>query len=222
MIYRKLWIGILSVPKTIYVNFSSFPLRIALKIPLYVRYNATVNICGTINIDTPIKRGMVHIGFNEHPCCNNCDKSILIIEKGGQVTIKGRLFLGNGCKLIIHSGGIVTFGDYVRSTGSTAIECFKKIVFGNDVLFSWDCLVMDSDSHLIYSPEGGVLNEDATIQIGNSVWVGCRCVILKGSSIPSNSVIASCTVVTKGDLRENSIVAGIPAKSVKDIGYWKA
>lgn len=39
--------------------------------------------------------------------------------------------------------------------------------------------------------------------------------ILKGARIPGNCVIGACSVVEKGDLKENSIIAGNPAKTVR-------
>lgn len=221
MLSHKRWIGILSIPKTIYTNFRYFPLNIAVKFPLYVRYNASVKIDGKIVISVPVRRGMIHLGLNEHPCCNPNDKTSLYVMTGGSLFIKGRLYLGNGCKIYVHPGGNLVFDDYVRSTGSTSIECFKSINIGRNVLFSWDCLVMDGDSHSIYSQENVVINEDVPIRLGNDVWIGCRCVILKGSNVPSNSVLASCSVITNVNYRNNSIIAGIPARSVKDIGHWK-
>ena len=66
-----------------------------------------------------------------------------------------------------------------------------------------------------------VVNPYRRVVVGNDVWIGCRCVILKGSNVPSNSVLASCSVITNVNYRNNSIIAGIPARSVKDIGHWK-
>lgn len=219
---HKLWIGILSIPKTIYTNFRYFPLNIAVKLPFYVRYNASVRIYGKKVFSVPVTRGMIHLGLNEHPCCNTNDKTSLYIMTGGTLYISGRLFLGNGCKIFIHSGGHLVFDDYVRSTGSTSIECFKSIKIGCNVLFSWDCLIMDGDSHFIYSPDGVLINENAPIRLGDNVWIGCRCVILKGSNVPNNSVVASCSVITHVNYKENCMIAGVPAKIVKEIGYWEA
>lgn len=150
----RIWLRIISIPKTLFVNFRYFPFSIALKFPFFVRYNATIRIKGRIVITGPVKKGMIHFGFNEHPCCNRYDKTMLYVEKGGVLSINGRLYMGNGCKICVHTGSTLEMGDYVRSTGSTAIDCFKSIKIGNNVLFSWDCLVMDSDSHKIFPQKG--------------------------------------------------------------------
>lgn len=54
------------------------------------------------------------------------------------------------------------------------------------------------------------------ITIGNDVWVGGSCVILPGITIGDNSIVAAGSVVTK-DVPANTIVAGNPAKVIKNI-----
>ncbi|MBD8069106.1 sugar O-acetyltransferase [Bacillus sp. PS06] len=54
------------------------------------------------------------------------------------------------------------------------------------------------------------------INIGNDVWIGGSCVILPGVTIGDNSIIAAGSVVTK-DVPSNVIVAGNPAKMIKNI-----
>lgn len=81
---------------------------------------------------------------------------------------------------------------------------------------------MDSDSHSIISETGKRVNDDMPIIIESDVWVGCRSVILKGCIVPNNTVIASCTLVTRNSYKDCSIIAGIPARFIKDIGCWKA
>ena len=54
------------------------------------------------------------------------------------------------------------------------------------------------------------------IHIGNDVWIGGSCVILAGITIGDNSIVAAGSVVTK-DIPANTIVAGNPAKIIKEI-----
>jgi maltose O-acetyltransferase len=54
------------------------------------------------------------------------------------------------------------------------------------------------------------------INIGSNVWIGGHVVILGGVTIGDNSIIAAGAVVTK-DVPANVIVAGNPAKKIKDI-----
>lgn len=54
------------------------------------------------------------------------------------------------------------------------------------------------------------------ITIGNDVWIGGSCVILAGVNIGDNSIVAAGSVVIK-DVPPNTVVAGNPAKVIKNI-----
>ncbi|MFD0769303.1 sugar O-acetyltransferase [Bacillus sp. CGMCC 1.60114] len=54
------------------------------------------------------------------------------------------------------------------------------------------------------------------IKIGNNVWIGGNCVILPGTTIGDNSIIAAGSVVTK-DVPPNTVAVGNPAKPLKTI-----
>jgi acetyltransferase-like isoleucine patch superfamily enzyme len=52
--------------------------------------------------------------------------------------------------------------------------------------------------------------------VGNDIWIGANAVILPGVSIGHHSVVAAGAVVTK-DVPPHSLVAGVPAKIIKEI-----
>ncbi|RHW50872.1 2,3,4,5-tetrahydropyridine-2,6-dicarboxylate N-acetyltransferase [Lactobacillus bombicola] len=52
------------------------------------------------------------------------------------------------------------------------------------------------------------------VRVGNGVLVGANAVVLEGVKIGDNAVIAAGAVVTK-DVPENAVVAGVPAKIIK-------
>ena len=54
------------------------------------------------------------------------------------------------------------------------------------------------------------------VVIGDDVWIGTNAVILPGVTIGHHSVVAAGAVVTK-DVPPHSLVAGIPAKVIKQI-----
>ena len=55
-----------------------------------------------------------------------------------------------------------------------------------------------------------------SVAIGNDIWIGANAVILPGVSIGDHSVVAAGAVVTK-DVPPHSLVAGVPAKIIKQI-----
>lgn len=54
------------------------------------------------------------------------------------------------------------------------------------------------------------------VTIGDDVWIGTNAVILPGVTIGSHCVVAAGAVVTR-DVPPNSIVAGVPAKIIKEL-----
>ena len=55
-----------------------------------------------------------------------------------------------------------------------------------------------------------------SILIKRNAWLGAACTILPGTTVGENSVVAAGAVETK-DVPDNTVVAGIPAKVVKEI-----
>jgi len=53
------------------------------------------------------------------------------------------------------------------------------------------------------------------IVIGNDVWVGSGAIILDGVKIADGAIVGAGSVVTK-DVEEYQVVAGVPAKVIKD------
>ena len=56
---------------------------------------------------------------------------------------------------------------------------------------------------------------EANVTIGNHVWIGTKAIILPGVTVGDSAVIAAGAIVTK-DVEANSIVAGVPAKKIKE------
>ena len=54
------------------------------------------------------------------------------------------------------------------------------------------------------------------VVIGDDIWIGANAVILPGVTIGSHSVVAAGSVVTK-DVPPHSLVAGVPAKIIRQI-----
>lgn len=211
-----------SVPKTVYFNFRYLPCRQAIKLPIWLIYTSNVKIMGggKIIIRGDIKTAMIRIGFHKVPIGEPREKTVLNIERGGKFVFKGSAHIGHGSKIHVASDAELILGDNFAISASSQLNCYKKILFGRDIQFSWDCLVMDSDTHKIVGKDGNIINEARDIVFGDKIWIGCRSTILKGSVIPSNCVIGACSLVSGDKFEENTIIAGTPAKSIKKISNW--
>ncbi len=211
---------LLSLPKTILFNFRHLPFNQAINLPVFVSYDTDISIKGKITIEAKIRTAMIRMGFLCALACDTKEQTRLCVQKGGILRFLGKTHLGHGTRLIIRPDAEMTLGDNFAVSSNSTIQCYKKITFGRDIQFAWDCLVMDSDTHTIYNHEDKVMNEPSSIVFGDKVWIGCRSTILKGANIPSNTVIGACSLVTGNGFSENTIIAGCPAKSIKVIGTW--
>lgn len=211
MNYSKI---IFSLPKTIYANFRLFPFKTAIKLPLWVTHNTKFAISGAI-LKGKAKPFMIRIGFHECNECNPSDKTVLRID--GKLVFEGEAHIGKGSKLIVYKGGLLELGNNFAISASSVISCRKHIKFGGDIQFSWECLVMDSDTHSIMDEAGNRINPDKEIIFEDKVWIGNGCMILKGAHVPDNCVIGARSVVAGSKFDDHTIIVGNPAKSVKKI-----
>ncbi|QLY79120.1 acyltransferase [Clostridium intestinale] len=143
------------------------------------------------------------------------------------------------CQLIFEkNSGKISIGDRTYIAGKTSLISIDSIEIGNDVIISWGCTIYDHNSHSIYWDErkndtmqsiidlkenGNFIQnknwnvvKSKPIKIGDKVWIGFDCVILKGVTIGEGAVIGARSVVTK-DVPPYSVVAGNPAKVLKYI-----
>lgn len=216
------WIKIFySLPKTIYVNFVCLPFRQAVKLPIFVKYNTKLSLKGYVRFrpGVKIKPALVRIGFHEVPIKDPSEKSALMVF--GSLFFYGSAHIGCGSRIHVAESGILNLGDNFAISASTAINCYNSITFGRDIQFSWDCLVMDSDTHRIFDLNGEICNQSQGIIFGDKIWIGCGVTVLKGAHIPSNCVIGAESVVSGTHFEENSIIVGSPAKSIKGISHWE-
>ena len=148
------------------------------------------------------------------------------IKNNGRTTIirmdKGSSFKIDGNFEIYYDGDIICFQDAKLKIGSgfcnsnVKIRCSKEITIGNNVAISHDVTIMDSDAHYIDYEDYKI---SKPIYIEDDVWIGTRATILKGVTIGKGSIVAAGAVVTN-DVPQNSIVAGVPAKVIKENITW--
>lgn len=207
--------------KTLYFNFKYLPFNDAIKLPILIsRFVNLKRLKGRIEFKVPIKTGLVRIGYSSVGIFDH-KRSRSIWEVSGTIIFEGSAFIGQGSKISVGSGGMIIFGRNFAMSAESAIISEQRIQFGEDCLLSWDVLIMDTDFHNISDSEGVIINPPSPIIIGNHVWVGCRCLILKGTIISSGSIIAANSTVSATLGEENSIYAGSPSRVIKRNISWK-
>lgn len=95
-----------------------------------------------------------------------------------------------------------------------------SITIGNDCMFSHDIRLRTSDSHSIINCDGVRINYAKSIRVGNHCWIGMQVLMLKGSRVLDNSIIAARALVSKQFDEGCAIIAGMPAKIIKTNVNW--
>lgn len=131
------------------------------------------------------------------------------IQLGENVTIyPGVMFWGDGP---------VVIGNNVDIGNNTVIYASKNggVTIGADTQIAAQCYIIDMD-HGIAKDEiiNNQLDVASPISIGKDCWLGANVTVLKGSLINDGAVIGAKSLV-KGEVPQNAVVLGIPAKVIK-------
>lgn len=149
-----------------------------------------------------------------------------IIEKNRLKKIQNSLrACGSDLKIfgqpsIIHPENIV-LGDCVNiNDGSilNATESYIKI--GDNVTISSKAMILAASYDVMKFLQGGKnskKHKNSEINIGNNVWICAGAVILPDVTIADHVVIGAGSVVTKSIEQSWCVIAGNPAKVVKDL-----
>jgi len=111
----------------------------------------------------------------------------------------------------------------------------KHIQLGKNVFINHACTFLDLggiviEDEVLIAPKVSIITENhpvnpaerkildlKSVTIKRNAWIGANATILPGVTIGENSVVAAGSVVTK-DVPMNTVVAGVPAKVIKELG----
>lgn len=165
---------------------------------------------------------------------NNCNVTISpkVMMNNSVISV-----VGENCKVFIEGGGTNIHHCFIEVRGNNSEVVIRKgftseqvslhacegrkIVIGEDCMFSAGIYVSTSDFHTIIDAKTlNRLNPAKDITIGNHVWLANGVSVLKGSVIPDHVVVGKSSTVA-GNLEEPySIYVGMPAKQVKNAVDW--
>lgn len=134
-----------------------------------------------------------------------------VINRGGSMVAENCQFY-SGVRIEIGPNGVLSVGNGTYINRNTLIVADERVTIGRDCKISWDVVIMDTDQHALNSTE--IINKPVVIEDG--VWIGCRCIVLKGVTIGEGAIIAAGSVVTK-DVPPYTIRGGIPARHLADV-----
>jgi acetyltransferase-like isoleucine patch superfamily enzyme len=162
------------------------------------------------------------------------------IDEGG-VFHNVHLKLRESCTIIIgktHSRGLRntvvdmagSINSFCKIGSNTSIESCRfamandkdiSITIGENCMLSSNIVFRATDGHVVYDfITNKISNKTKPIEIGNHVWIGASVTIMKGSKVSDNSVLGTGSILTKKFEQENVVIAGNPAKIVKEGINW--
>ncbi len=111
--------------------------------------------------------------------------------------------------------------NYINGKMTVILSEQRHCFIGNDGVFSWGICIRNADPHLIYDCETKQrINPTKSVYIGDHVWLGQDCLILKGTEIDSGSIIGAMSVVAGKKVPHNTAWAGNPARMIAENVFW--
>ncbi len=209
--------------KSIWFNVFYFGIK-GLKLPILIGWNCKCDSMGdrksVIISNNAFKMGTVCIGIKKNPFNMGEGTTYWSIKKGGQIRFLGKCRIAKANKINISRQGVLTIGDGFTSNSNVIISCGSEITIGKDALLGWNVTIIDGDGHSVMDEAGNVINRHRSILIGDHVWIASDTTILKGSKIADNCIVGARSVVNHSFDIKNSIIAGQPAKIVKENITW--
>lgn len=155
------------------------------------------------------------------PIIHKCPGSVIKFGKGVSLISQSRYNLaGINHPVILATvakGARIVIGNNSGISGSTIVSA-TSVKIGDNTSIGANTDIYDTDFHIVDPIERRKQNniyEAPTRQviIGNDVWIGSRCMILKGIEIGDKSIIGAGSIVTK-HIPESEIWAGASVRCI--------
>ena len=141
----------------------------------------------------------------------------ITVERRASLHIGRKLKMHNGAKIRVRKNAEVKIGNNFRMNNGCIVTAYENIQIGNDVMLGPNVLIYDQDHD--YNFEAGVKAmrfKTSPIVIGNNVWIAANSIILRGSNIGDNAVIAAGSIV-KGTVSANTLYLQKKSKQLIEI-----
>jgi acetyltransferase-like isoleucine patch superfamily enzyme len=136
-------------------------------------------------------------------------KSAIIINDGTRIDRGVRILAANNAKIMIDSGARI--GLYSVLNGGDSIYVGKKTLISGFVY-------LQTSMHG-FSDRGRAVQDQgyshAPLRLEDDTWLGTHVVIMPGVTIGKGGIVGSNAVVNK-DVEQYQVVAGVPAKPIKE------
>lgn len=195
------------------------PFAVALRYAYYRLHGLSILAAGGVRIIGLNKirtGGLLQVGLSRTRFVTYWDRTLIRVR--GQLSFRSGFAVGRGCRFDIGPEAEVSFGQgYVNAQSMFVI--MHGLTVGDRCAISWGCQFLDEDFHKIEYP--GKRCGMNPIVIGDRVWIGSNVTVLKGAVIPDGCVVAAHSVVTSRFDTPNALIAGNPAKVIRQGVSWE-
>lgn len=157
-----------------------------------------------------VKFGIMKLYRGSHFCFDGIQRfspnTEVIIAERGTLCLGKRVRAHRRSKLSVSGNGLLKIGSNTALGNGVSITCMEKIVIGEAVQIGPDTKIYDHDHD--FRVPGGVKAEKfltSPVEIGDNTWIGCNVVILRGTTIGKNCIVAAGSVL-KGTYPDNSVI----------------
>lgn len=205
---------------TLRFNFHYFPFSQAVKLPILLVRPRFRHLDGAIQLDAPVRRGMVRIGV---PKTTLFPKERTLLDLNGTLVFKGDCQISAGSVINTRKDSLLVFGHQVDISDRARIICSMQIEMGDYFNMSWESVLCDNDFHCLKSiADGKKRSATAPIRIGPYCWIGQQALVLKGTELPEHTVVQAGAVVTRQlHCAAYSIIGGNPARVLSERKYYR-
>lgn len=113
-------------------------------------------------------------------------------------------------------GNNVTFTDGVYISSINKVEIEDGVLCGGNVFITDNFHGKSEVDELDIRPNDRLLYSKGAVHIGKNVWIGKNACIMPNVIIGDNCIVGANAVVTK-NIPPNCVVAGVPAKIIREI-----
>lgn len=202
---------------TLYLNFRSFPLRQAWKLPVFVYGRPMLfSLYGDMECKDMCKCGMVRLNQTNTGMPNNPGTDTAI-NNWGKIIFHGKCEIFTANKINVARDAVLELGAGTKIMCMCNITAHKSVHIGAHSRVVHRCQVMDSNFHFIADfVHHKIRRYTKPVYIGNYCWICNSSTVAAGSIIPNKTIVASNSLVNKdmSNIPEESMIGGIPAKHI--------
>ena len=139
------------------------------------------------------------------------------------IVIGERCYLNHVVFCMEGDGNTIEIGNHTGLYGRAELAAIEgtAISIGGNCMFSSDVYMRTGDSHsVLRKGTRERMNPSKSIRIGRHVWIGTKVTVLKGAQVPQDCIVGAGSLLTHAFEHPNCVIAGVPAKEVKQDVDW--